>query len=279
VACAGGPIQTPDGLWHVFPINGNWGHCTARDLLHWNCSHPSTGWNLSNTGAVSVVGSRYFAFQVTFAASRFCIGFLVWGPGLLAVVWRFNCTTVVTRHRISLPCTRRRITTTFPWQFRRIPVWIAGTTTSRHVEPTLVTAQGPTALSCHVDSTRAAWLAIQRCRFQGQKVCQTLAAHSGKCDDEKLLGQAAADTEWVSCQAPFWLVFACRCPWSTQRGGRHTLVPGHERGHDPSQRGGLSIHGEHCCEWHEYRTTDGVRASSVLVFSAVCVRGLHIDVC
>ena len=23
-----GPVQTPDHIWHVFPINGNWGHCT-----------------------------------------------------------------------------------------------------------------------------------------------------------------------------------------------------------------------------------------------------------
>ena len=53
----------PDGTWHIFPINGNWGHCTSADLLSWNCSHPSTGWNMSNTGAISVTPAGYFAFQ------------------------------------------------------------------------------------------------------------------------------------------------------------------------------------------------------------------------
>eukprot|EP00664_Eupelagonemidae_sp_cell27_P000746 gene746-9412_t len=48
-----GPVQTPDGTWHVFPINGNWGHCTSPDLLRWDCSHPSTGWNMSNTGGIT----------------------------------------------------------------------------------------------------------------------------------------------------------------------------------------------------------------------------------
>jgi hypothetical protein len=48
------PIQTPDGVWHVFPINSNWGHCTSPNLLVWNCSHPSTGWNMSNTGGITV---------------------------------------------------------------------------------------------------------------------------------------------------------------------------------------------------------------------------------
>ena len=28
-----GPLQTPDGTWHVFPIGGGWAHCTAPDLV------------------------------------------------------------------------------------------------------------------------------------------------------------------------------------------------------------------------------------------------------
>jgi hypothetical protein len=58
-----GPTLTPDGIWHVFPISGNWGHCTSPDLLHWNCSHPHTGWPLSNTGGLTVTPSGYFIAQ------------------------------------------------------------------------------------------------------------------------------------------------------------------------------------------------------------------------
>ena len=72
-----GPLLMPDGTWHIFPINGNWGHCTSPDLLVWNCSLPGdckpgcplaggcscTGWNMSNTGGVSVTPAGYFAFQ------------------------------------------------------------------------------------------------------------------------------------------------------------------------------------------------------------------------
>ena len=69
-----GPIQTPDGVWHVFPINGGWGHCTSTTLIHWNCSHPKTGMcspvyqngppastcvPIWNTGAVTVTPSGY----------------------------------------------------------------------------------------------------------------------------------------------------------------------------------------------------------------------------
>jgi sucrose-6-phosphate hydrolase SacC (GH32 family) len=58
-----GPVQTPDGVWHVFPINESWGHCTSPDLLHWNCSHPATGWPMPNTGAVSVTPAGLFIMQ------------------------------------------------------------------------------------------------------------------------------------------------------------------------------------------------------------------------
>ena len=57
------PVQMPDGTWHIFPINGNWGHCTSLDLLVWNCSHPSTGWNMSNTGGLTVTSAGYFITQ------------------------------------------------------------------------------------------------------------------------------------------------------------------------------------------------------------------------
>ena len=58
-----GPLQTPDGTWHVFPISGGWSHCTASDLIHWNCSHPTTGWPMINTGAITVTPQGYFAMQ------------------------------------------------------------------------------------------------------------------------------------------------------------------------------------------------------------------------
>lgn len=58
-----GPVQTPDGTWHIFPINGNWGHCTSPNLLTWNCSHPSTGWPFDNTGGITVTPAGYFLTQ------------------------------------------------------------------------------------------------------------------------------------------------------------------------------------------------------------------------
>ena len=58
-----GPVQTPDGTWHIFPINGNWGHCTSANLLTWDCSHSSTGWNASNTGGITVTPAGYFLTQ------------------------------------------------------------------------------------------------------------------------------------------------------------------------------------------------------------------------
>ena len=58
-----GPVQTPDGTWHIFPINGNWGHCTSPNLLTWNCSHPSTGWPFDNTGGITVTPVGYFLTQ------------------------------------------------------------------------------------------------------------------------------------------------------------------------------------------------------------------------
>lgn len=58
-----GPVLMPDGTWHIFPINGNWGHCTSLDLLVWNCSHPSTGWNISNTGGLTVTSAGFFLTQ------------------------------------------------------------------------------------------------------------------------------------------------------------------------------------------------------------------------
>ena len=47
-----GPLQTEDGTWHVFSCC-SWAHCTASDLIHWNCSHPDTGLS-GNTGSISV---------------------------------------------------------------------------------------------------------------------------------------------------------------------------------------------------------------------------------
>jgi sucrose-6-phosphate hydrolase SacC (GH32 family) len=57
-----GPVQI-EGTWHIFPINGNWGHCTSPDLLMWNCSHPSTGWQFDNTGGITVTPVGYFLTQ------------------------------------------------------------------------------------------------------------------------------------------------------------------------------------------------------------------------
>ena len=54
-----GPLQTPDGVWHVFSCCG-WAHCTAADLIHWNCTHPDTGLS-GNTGSISVTPAGTFA--------------------------------------------------------------------------------------------------------------------------------------------------------------------------------------------------------------------------
>ena len=37
-----------------------WAHCTADDLVHWNCSHPDTGLQ-GNTGSISVTPAGTFA--------------------------------------------------------------------------------------------------------------------------------------------------------------------------------------------------------------------------
>ena len=55
-----GPLLQPDGTWHVFPNSGGWGHCTSPDLLHWNCSHPATGFD-GDTGSISVTPQGTFA--------------------------------------------------------------------------------------------------------------------------------------------------------------------------------------------------------------------------
>jgi sucrose-6-phosphate hydrolase SacC (GH32 family) len=54
-----GPVQTSDGTWHVFSCCG-WAHCTASDLVHWNCSHPSTGLQ-GNTGSITVTPTGTYA--------------------------------------------------------------------------------------------------------------------------------------------------------------------------------------------------------------------------
>ena len=54
------PLLQPDGTWHVFPNAGGWGHCTSPDLLHWNCSHPNTGFD-GDTGSISVTPRGTFA--------------------------------------------------------------------------------------------------------------------------------------------------------------------------------------------------------------------------
>ena len=66
-------LQTPDGVWHVFPISGGWGHCTATDLIHWNCSHPSTGWSMINTGAISVTPAGQAPMRSSPALARWQI--------------------------------------------------------------------------------------------------------------------------------------------------------------------------------------------------------------
>ena len=47
-----GPLLI-DGTWHIFPDSGGWSHCTTKDLLHYNCSHPKTGFD-GDTGAITV---------------------------------------------------------------------------------------------------------------------------------------------------------------------------------------------------------------------------------
>ena len=58
---ASGVLRQPDGTWHMFPDGGKWGHCTSLDLIHWNCSHPSTGFGSGDTGGISVTPSGTFA--------------------------------------------------------------------------------------------------------------------------------------------------------------------------------------------------------------------------
>lgn len=45
----------------MFPDGGKWGHCTSADLIHWNCSHPSTGFKSGDTGGISVTPQGTFA--------------------------------------------------------------------------------------------------------------------------------------------------------------------------------------------------------------------------
>ena len=75
-----GPTLLPDGTWHFFPIGGGWGHCSSKDLIHWDCKQqcntsscattpgclhcqPTTGWPLPNTGALSVTPSGSYIMQ------------------------------------------------------------------------------------------------------------------------------------------------------------------------------------------------------------------------
>eukprot|EP01045_Picozoa_sp_COSAG04_P036730 COSAG04_NODE_9066_length_902_cov_1.103362_1_plen_202_part_00 len=44
-----------------FPDGGKWGHCTSTDLVHWNCSHPSTNFGSGDTGGISVTPKGTFA--------------------------------------------------------------------------------------------------------------------------------------------------------------------------------------------------------------------------
>eukprot|EP01052_Picozoa_sp_SAG31_P026805 SAG31_NODE_2456_length_5663_cov_8.660361_6_plen_274_part_00 len=58
---ASGVLRQPDGTWHMFPDGGKWGHCTSLDLMHWDCSHPSTGFGSGDTGGISVTPKGTFA--------------------------------------------------------------------------------------------------------------------------------------------------------------------------------------------------------------------------
>ena len=59
-----GPLLQPDGTWHIFPDGGGWSHCTSADLLHWNCSHPKTGFD-GDTGSVTVTPAGTFGMWPT----------------------------------------------------------------------------------------------------------------------------------------------------------------------------------------------------------------------
>ena len=59
-----GPLLMPDGTWHIFPDSGGWSHCTTKDLLHYNCSHPKTGFD-GDTGSVTVTPKGTFAMWPT----------------------------------------------------------------------------------------------------------------------------------------------------------------------------------------------------------------------
>lgn len=46
------------------PDSGGWSHCTTPDLLHWNCSHPKTGFD-GDTGSLTVTPKGTFAMWPT----------------------------------------------------------------------------------------------------------------------------------------------------------------------------------------------------------------------
>jgi hypothetical protein len=58
---ASGVLLQPDGTWHMFPDGGKWAHCTSPDLIHWNCSHPDTGFGSGDTGGITVTPKGTFA--------------------------------------------------------------------------------------------------------------------------------------------------------------------------------------------------------------------------
>ena len=64
-----GPLLLPDGTWHIFPDSGGWSHCTTKDLLHFNCSHPQTGFD-GDTGSVTVTPKGTFAMWPTVGKAR-----------------------------------------------------------------------------------------------------------------------------------------------------------------------------------------------------------------
>lgn len=56
-----GPLQTPDGVWHVWEDDGSWAHYTSRDLLRWTAVQPPAGFG-GLTGSTSPTPSGVYAF-------------------------------------------------------------------------------------------------------------------------------------------------------------------------------------------------------------------------
>lgn len=57
-----GPLQTADGVWHMWEDKGAWTHYTSRDLLHWASTNPPTTGFDGLTGSIASTPEGIYAF-------------------------------------------------------------------------------------------------------------------------------------------------------------------------------------------------------------------------